>query len=176
MIIKVKDLTKKDILNLVEQGKVIPQSNSGSRAFKKTHYKESLNILKSFDDQDSLQHIINTLNSHELASKYWGSLDTIKAYARAINRLEIYLSENCLKENVETHKLLPTSPPPIEKDSNYPFETMKAKVKEIGKMYQFLLNSLEGGQISGKEDYIKSLTKLTLEELKQDMEKVISKL
>ena len=173
---KVKDLTKKDILSLVDQGKVIPQNISGNRAFKKTHYKEALNVLKSFKDHDSLQHILNTLNNHDLSSKYWGSLDTIKAYARAMNRLEIYLTDNYLNENVETPKLPPTTPLLNENDSNYSFEEMKAEVKKINQINQFLLNSLEGGQISDKKDYIKNLTKLTLKELKQDIEKVISKL
>jgi len=174
----IKKITKKDIVDLYEKGKIIAETDPGNEKFRKTHYKHVMYALKSFEDAESLQDIIHTMTSKNLALEKWENLGTIKSYALAFSRLELYLSNHCLEENVATSEL-PASHPTAssdENDLNYSFDVMKKDIKEIGKLYSFLLNAVEGGLIASKKDYMKKHAKLALEELKQDVEKIISKL
>ena len=60
---------------------------------------------------------------------------------------------------------------------NFSLEKITEEVRNIGGMHQFLLNSLESELFNtDKQEYLRNIAKVTLEQLKKDIGKLIIKI
>jgi hypothetical protein len=186
----VNNLTKSNILHLIDEGVIAPQETQGNIGFKKTHFNVTSNVLKSFKDNDTFEHIVRSLNNDIFTAENWGSPDTVKLYKRSIERLEQFLNDKptvfLTTQNHVQQSEKDANDEVLELNNNNGDESTSEKVlslqditKQVNAIVetaQFILNTLQKNQFAEKHEYLINFTKLTLEELEQDINRVKNKI